>query len=176
MKKNKSKSIREELSNYCVSIGKDPLLVQGAGGNISWKDGNILWVKASGAFLSDAMEKDIFVSVNLEHLKSAIHINNFGIKPTLLNNTKLRPSIETFLHVIMPHAIVLHLHPVNILSYLVREDGLEQIKNKICNHFTAIYLKYYKPGEELASAMYDSVKENNIDIIFLQNHGIGLTP
>jgi rhamnose utilization protein RhaD (predicted bifunctional aldolase and dehydrogenase) len=37
-----------EVKTYCSQIGADPLLVQGAGGNASWKEGDTLWIKASG--------------------------------------------------------------------------------------------------------------------------------
>ena len=35
-------------------IGADPLLIQGPGGNTSFKSGDELWVKASGAWLAEA--------------------------------------------------------------------------------------------------------------------------
>jgi len=41
-----SSELRQVLQ-FCSRIGSDSTLVQGAGGNISWKDGNILWIKAS---------------------------------------------------------------------------------------------------------------------------------
>ena len=41
------------------------LLVQGAGGNSSVKQDDVLWVKASGAWLSEAKEKEMFVPVEL---------------------------------------------------------------------------------------------------------------
>ena len=47
-------SIKESVEEFCHKIGQDELLVQGAGGNISWKNGNELWVKASGKWLADA--------------------------------------------------------------------------------------------------------------------------
>jgi hypothetical protein len=46
-------------------VGRNMLLVQGAGGNSSIKDGDVLWVKASGTWLADADAKDIFVPVSL---------------------------------------------------------------------------------------------------------------
>ncbi len=46
-------------------VGRNILLVQGAGGNSSIKDGDVLWVKASGTWLADAEDKEIFVPVSL---------------------------------------------------------------------------------------------------------------
>jgi rhamnose utilization protein RhaD (predicted bifunctional aldolase and dehydrogenase) len=47
-------TLQASVINYCSTIGRDPLLVQGAGGNVSWKEGNTLWIKASGTWLADA--------------------------------------------------------------------------------------------------------------------------
>ena len=49
--------MREAMMNFCASIGSDPLLVQGPGGNVSWKENNCLWVKASGTWLASAKKK-----------------------------------------------------------------------------------------------------------------------
>ena len=55
---NFSKSLEfckfRELS---ADLGRNPLLVQGAGGNTSIKEDGLLWVKASGTWLSEATEK-----------------------------------------------------------------------------------------------------------------------
>ena len=65
---NKKLSIGE----YCEWIGSNPLLVQGAGGNISWKEGDVLWVKASGMWLIDATKENIFVPVDLKYIKQEV--------------------------------------------------------------------------------------------------------
>ena len=52
--------MRETIEKFCTTIGLNPMLVQGAGGNISWKDGGTLWVKASGMWMVDAEKKDYF--------------------------------------------------------------------------------------------------------------------
>ena len=61
--------MHKEISIFCSSIGRNKLLVQGAGGNVSWKNKDILNVKASGTWLSDALYQDIFVSVDLKIIK-----------------------------------------------------------------------------------------------------------
>ena len=50
-------NLAQEVAAYCARIGADPLLVQGAGGNASWKEAGTLWIKASGTWLADAGEK-----------------------------------------------------------------------------------------------------------------------
>ena len=63
---NFSKSL--EFQQFCklsAEIGRNPLLVQGAGGNTSIKEEDLLWVKASGTWLSEATEKKTMVAVDL---------------------------------------------------------------------------------------------------------------
>ncbi len=55
--------VLKELRRMSARVGKNILLVQGAGGNSSVKHGDVLWVKASGTWLADAEDKDIFVPV-----------------------------------------------------------------------------------------------------------------
>ena len=57
--------IDEQVKSFCARVGKDSMLVQGAGGNVSWKEGRVLWVKASGTCLADAKDKNIFVPIQL---------------------------------------------------------------------------------------------------------------
>ena len=52
----------KKLSNLSEDIGKNLNLIQGAGGNSSVKIDEVLWVKASGYWLSDANKKNIFVN------------------------------------------------------------------------------------------------------------------
>ena len=55
----------QQLKEVSARVGRDMTLVQGAGGNTSVKEGDVLWVKASGAWLSEADKRDIFVPVDL---------------------------------------------------------------------------------------------------------------
>ena len=122
---------KESIACYCEEIGLDSKLVQGAGGNVSWKDQDTLWIKASGEWLADARKKDIFLPIDLKHLKDSIKKSDFDVIPKLLSKTKLRPSIETLFHAVMPHRVILHLHPIVPLSYLVRKDCFQMIEKKI---------------------------------------------
>ena len=44
---------------YSKEIGMDPSMVQAAGGNTSLKQGNTMWVKASGKWLLDAQSNAV---------------------------------------------------------------------------------------------------------------------
>lgn len=161
------------ISEYSTGLGEDALLVQGAGGNISWKDGDTLWVKASGTWLANAKKDNIFVPVNLLHLTDNIGKGNFAVTPLLGGASAMRPSIETVLHGLMPHTVVLHLHPIEILAYLVRKNVNPTLKNLLDGLMKWGIVEYAKPGEYLAKSISDLLRASGaIDVVFLNNHGI----
>lgn len=166
--------MRESINKYCAAIGTNPSLVQGAGGNVSWKADNTLWIKASGTWLADAASKDIFVPVDLVHLRKAIALGDFGVTPKLIGESTLRPSIETLLHALMPQAVVVHLHAIEILAHLVRPDyGLEFEQALRDSDLKWTKVEYFKPGAALATAVFSALeKAAESDIVFLQNHGV----
>ena len=100
----------DDLRRASVRLGADPLLIQGPGGNTSVKQGEAMWIKASGTLLADATDRSIFVEVDLPRLNEAIErgdpkadqAEEFARVPG-----GLRPSIETSLHAVFPHRIVL---------------------------------------------------------------------
>ena len=166
-------SLRESVTNYCAKIGTDSMLVQGAGGNVSWKEGDTLWVKASGTWLADANVKDVFVPIDLPELQKEIKAGNFAVVPQVKGETKLRPSIETLLHALMPHRVVVHVHAIEALAYLVRENAESQIKEKLDSLFDYVMVDYQKPGEALAQAVGQAlVKSPNVEVVLLKNHGV----
>ncbi len=166
-------NIEEEIFNFCDLVGKDRLLVQGSGGNVSWKEGSTLWIKASGEKISDAKIKDIFVPVDLISLREAISRNFFDVEPKVTIESLQRPSIETLLHAIFPQKIVVHFHAVEIVSRLIWKD-LKFLEKKIS--IPSVYsclINYIKPGPKLASAVYSALCcQTNLNVVFLKNHGV----
>ena len=55
----------EAIRSLSANLGSDPLLVQAAGGNTSLKTDGVMWIKASGTWLRDALAKDIFVPLDV---------------------------------------------------------------------------------------------------------------
>jgi rhamnose utilization protein RhaD (predicted bifunctional aldolase and dehydrogenase) len=166
--------MRAEVERFCAEIGGDALLVQGAGGNASWKDGDTLWVKASGTWLEEACRRDIFVPVDLMHLNSAIAVGDFDVTPRAAGPSSLRPSIETLLHALMPHPVVIHLHAVEILTHLVRAEfpaNLNRLLDDSDLHWVDV--AYCKPGADLARAISAQLSRNpGAEIVMMQNHGV----
>lgn len=171
--RNPASTLGASVIEYCTSIGSDPMLVQGAGGNASWKEGDILWIKASGTWLSDAAHQDIFVPVDLGHLQDAIAAGDFAVKPKLHGDSKLRPSIETLLHALLPHPVVVHLHAIEILAHLVRHNFEAEITERLGDNLCWTSTGYQKPGAALAQAVGASLaRVAKAEVVFLQNHGV----
>src|ERR1700750_1059135 len=90
-------------------------------------NGDVLWVKASGTWLADAQIKDIFVPVSLGAARAALVHGDEKVPLAPDANTTLRASIETSLHALMPHPVVLHVHSVNTIAWAVRSDERQEL-------------------------------------------------
>lgn len=165
--------VRIQIEKMCVGLATNPLLVQGAGGNVSWKEDDILWIKASGTWLSDAAVDDIFIPTDLNQILDGINANNFEVTPLAMATSSLKPSIETVLHALMPQRVVVHLHAIEILSYLVRKNCEEIINDRLSERDNYAFVSYCHPGAELAEQVFKAVDDNkDCNIVFLKNHGL----
>lgn len=165
--------MRQAIEAYSARIGRDPSLVQGPGGNVSWKDGDVMWVKASGTWLERAVGSDIFVPVDLADIRKAIVAKRFDATPSVLFGSTLRPSIETMLHALLAHRVVVHVHAVEVLAHLVRPDFHDVLKVRLADLPDWVVTGYRKPGSDLARAVDLAISERpEANIIFLQSHGV----
>lgn len=140
---------------------------------MSWKDGDTLWIKASGTWLADAARKDVFVAVDLAHLRAAIAAGAMDVKPRTLDQGGLRPSIETLLHALMPQPVVVHLHAIELLAHLVRADFPLSIDSRLGERVRWVGAPYCKPGLALAQAVSAALaRVPDAQVVLLQNHGV----
>ena len=113
----------DSLLALSEAIGRDPALVQAAGGNTSLKSGDVLWIKASGTWLMNARSQPIMVPVQLGPLLQAVkrqdpaadQPHDFTIGEE--NRAGLRPSIETTVHAVRPQRVVVHVHCVSTIAW-----------------------------------------------------------
>ncbi len=165
-------AILNELRRMSARVGKNILLTQAAGGNSSTKQGDVLWVKASGAWLADAEIKDIFLPISLSGARAALADGNEGM-PLAPGHAagQLRASIETSLHALMPHPVVLHVHSVNTIAWSVRKDARDDFAERL--HGSRWHrLDYHHPGLPLAQAVNESLAQRPADVLILGNHGL----
>ena len=166
----------KSLSKLSARLGSNHLLVQAAGGNTSIKQDGIMWIKASGTWLKDADDKDIFVPLDYEKLRRALAANDPACEScvefirTDLNVSGLRPSIETSVHGLMPQKVVLHVHCVNTISWAIQENAKALLSEKLAGE-NWVFIPYARPGLSLSKAIQQNI-EPNTNVLVLGNHGL----
>ena len=157
-----------ELIAFSARLGCDETLVQGGGGNTSLKSGNDFWVKASGTWLAQAETRDVFVRLPLARVRTLMA--GADAEPALAalaGPDGLRPSIETSLHALLPHAVVAHVHSVNAIAWAVRPDA-EQALARALEGLSWAWVPYRRPGLPLTDAIRAAVLEDegyDVDVI-----------
>jgi rhamnose utilization protein RhaD (predicted bifunctional aldolase and dehydrogenase) len=169
-------SIRAEreilsLRDLSARVGSDPLLVQASNGNTSIKLDGILWIKASGKWLAHAMQEEMLVPLKLAEVKKSIR-NNTGISSRYTAKELLRPSIETAMHAILQHRVVIHVHSINAIAWAIRLDGAGQLKERLAGlHWR--WIPYAASGIPLAREIEKATAgATETDVFILGNHGL----
>jgi rhamnose utilization protein RhaD (predicted bifunctional aldolase and dehydrogenase) len=174
-----------EISRY---YGEKKDFTLGGGGNTSWKDQNLLYVKASGFSLATITEEG-FAVLERKQL-TAIMSRNYSddaqqreqeVMTDLMNSLsagskKLRPSVEASLHDLIRYAYVVHTHPYLINALLCSVDVEIHIRELFDEK--VLFVPYTDPGYILSRTVSEKLKDFREtrgfepNIIFLQNHGV----
>jgi rhamnose utilization protein RhaD (predicted bifunctional aldolase and dehydrogenase) len=148
-----------DLEDLSFWIGVQADLVQGPGGNTSYKNEQEMWVKASGTQLRDAKTRDIFARVSQQP-----PFNQIG-------PTTLKPSIEVFLHRNCPTKYVAHTHSVGAMALSFRTDAQSIISN-LSEIMQMSLVPYGRPGMELERNISKHVDYTDHEAAILVNHGL----
>lgn len=156
--------------------------VQGAGGNVSVKNGNELDVKPSGQRLDAVTENSQSAKIDLnaflqglENLKRSPSEQQYSelIQKCSLNS--VRASMETGFHAALKFKYVAHFHSLVsfLISYEYRQNSLKVQKWLNENHFEKTFgpvsfLPLSLPGLQLSL----QVASQNAQVYFLEQHGI----
>lgn len=168
-------SVLRKLSNAADSLGKGINYVQGAGGNLSYKDENVLVIKASGTRFSDAANTNIFLELPVGATQKKV-LETEDLSSIVKSSPSSRPSIETAIHALLPHTYVLHLHSVASLSRAILIN-LSTYADELKDLAAVAVVPYAKPGIPLAHAILEVLPTQNMSpenplIVLLGNHGI----
>jgi rhamnose utilization protein RhaD (predicted bifunctional aldolase and dehydrogenase) len=165
-----------DLLGLAARLGRDPLLVQGPGGNISLKRDGVMWVKASGTWMMDAMTQSILVPVDMAAVLAGLAASDPScetcdtfVRRDLLPSP-LRPSIETTLHAVMPQKVVLHVHCVETIAQACLSDASERLAAALAGLDWA-FVPYVRPGVSLARAMAEH-RRRETNVVVLGKHGL----
>jgi rhamnose utilization protein RhaD (predicted bifunctional aldolase and dehydrogenase) len=156
------------------------MLVQAATGNTSVKLDGVLWIKASGKWLAHAGKDEILVPVSLAETRRRVETNTDPAGQTaIVNGQTLGTSVETAMHTVIPHRVILHVHSVNVIAWAVRSDGEAQLQARLAG-LDWQWIPYLPSGLPLAGAIQEAVeREPKTKVFILANHGLvvcGNTP
>ena len=57
--------------------------------------------------------------------------NNTELAPVYAGQKQLRPSIETAMHSVLRHRVVIHVHSANTIAWAVRLDGTIRLSERL---------------------------------------------
>ncbi len=168
-------------------------MIQAGGGNASAKyeeNGKpMMLIKASGFLMSEVDEEKGYTRIALDKIQAILTAVKEGqlsiddeaaltLRTSEANIGLLRPSIETFLHALLPQRYILHVHALTTLIYASSMQFVEDMATPVSTRINALLIPYEKPGIHLAMAMMRGIDQyrekygNSPDVIILQNHGL----
>src|SRR5579864_8312818 len=154
----------EQLKELSARIGCDPLLTQASTGNTSIKLNGTLWIKASGRWLADAELRYILVPLDLNETRSYIKRK---IDPSRVYE---EASVETAMHAVLPHRVVMHVHSVNTIAWAVRKDAALQLQRQL-DGLRWQWISYVASGLPLSEAIERALfARPDTDVFVLGNH------
>lgn len=160
--------------------------VRGGGGNISVKQGEMLWIKPSGLTLAE-MQVDSWVALDRGKLSDIYQFQpppdatqrEAAVKDIMTSAVRQessgRASVETPLHDSLSFNYVVHTHPALVNGMTCAVQGAD-----ICRSLfpQALWVAYTDPGYTLSMKVRDEITvyrnyyNSEPEVIFLQNHGI----
>jgi rhamnose utilization protein RhaD (predicted bifunctional aldolase and dehydrogenase) len=158
-----------ELTLSLIRLGANPMLTQGSSGNASVKLGDTLWVTPSGKWLRDSGEDETFVPVSIEEALRGL-AGGQDPAPTWCFRYPLRPSVEAWMHAVIPQRIVIHLHAINTLACSIRTDGTD-IASALLEGLRWEWIPYTASGRPLATRILRTV-QSRPEVFILANHGL----
>lgn len=180
-----STELHQQLIRLANDYGADPSYARAGGGNASVKHDGVLYIKPSGTTLATLRDEDLVplrVDVLLEALRSDEPVAGDPVmaaaEAALVGTTGgRRPSVEILFHALIPHALVLHLHPIVANAVTCNERGRELTSTLLGDE--AVWVDYTDPGVPLARAIeaervafHDRTGREAPAITMMGNHGI----
>ena len=161
---------------YSKEIGMDPTMIQAAGGNTSLKQGNTMWVKASGKWLCDAQSNELMVPMSISKIKEVLEdkkCSDTDISSCInleISPLGLRPSVEAPMHAVLDFKFVFHTHDININALAVQKNSKLKFEEVLLG-LNWKFIPYLKPGIELCRELIRQ-KTKNDNVFILENHGL----
>ncbi|MDR1852032.1 MAG: SDR family NAD(P)-dependent oxidoreductase [Propionibacteriaceae bacterium] len=172
-----------EIIEVANRFGADLEYTRAGGGNCSYKQDGVLYIKPSGVSMASLTEADL-VPLKLDVLMDALYSDKpvdgdpvrVAAQAAQLGNYERRPSVEILFHALMPETLVFHTHPL-VANALTCNADAEELTEKLFGD-KAVYVPYTDPGVPLAREVDARRKAFTArtglaapPITFLGNHG-----
>jgi rhamnose utilization protein RhaD (predicted bifunctional aldolase and dehydrogenase) len=161
------------LRQLSARIGSDASLVQASTGNTSIKVDGDLWIKASGKWLADALNDQIFVRVSLAQVRAlVVRGEEMPDGADCATRKTVQPSIETPMHAVLPHRVVIHVHSVSAIAWAVLKEGQIRLLQLLAGlHWR--WIPYVDSGTALAQEVQEALSSSqDANVFILANHGL----
>ena len=183
-----------ELIDISRHYGRNPDYVLAGGGNTSFKDEELLYIKASGTMLAEItaeglvrMRRDRLEEIwSKRYSADAAEREAQALRDLLesrIEGEVKRPSVETLLHALLRQPYVVHTHPTLVNGLTCGEEG-EAVARELFDG-DALWIPTTNPGYILALTIRSTI-DGHLALggsypttLILQNHGIfvaGVTP
>src|SRR5438309_2539071 len=170
----------DQLVYLSALVGRDPRLVQPGGGNTSLKVGDTLLVKGSGTDLR-TIGREGFAQLSLPKLaalRDAATMSDADMMrfmaSCMLGSDGPAPSVETPLHSLLPHRVIVHTHDVATMSLTNLDDATAERLVTELFPGEIVYVPYVRPGFPLAqtvTGMVDRLPRSAVGLA-LAHHGL----
>ena len=170
----------------CHTLGSDPSLVLGGGGNCSLKTAfcditgqtvPLLLVKASGHTMS-SLAADGLAPLRRDGVQALLpplvvpdaELLN-ALRCCLVDAFAPDPSVETLIHALLPQAVVLHSHADAILTLSNSRAGVNKLRDLAPD---CVFVDYAMPGPDLVAACdaaWKTAPEGAVGLVVL-GHGL----
>jgi rhamnose utilization protein RhaD (predicted bifunctional aldolase and dehydrogenase) len=117
------------------------------------------------------MNAGCFVPLDLAEVITSIRRKSeISVRSVLLGNAT--PSIETAMHAIIRHRVVIHVHSINAIAWAIRLDAPELLEERLTGlHWR--WVPYAPSGLPLAQAVEAAISDApETDVLVLGNHGL----
>jgi rhamnose utilization protein RhaD (predicted bifunctional aldolase and dehydrogenase)/NAD(P)-dependent dehydrogenase (short-subunit alcohol dehydrogenase family) len=167
-------------------LGCEPDLALHGGGNTSCKrilpnllgeKQSALFIKSSGINLATIQPSD-FVALDLAYLTRLLDLRVLSDEAMAgefachcLRASSRRASVETLVHVVLPHEFVMHTHPSAILALTNRSDGIQAVAAALGQEIAMV--PYAMAGLDLGRAVRDTMARlPQAHALVLMHHGL----
>ena len=159
-----------DLRRLSARLGSNPMLVQASNGNTSVKIDGRLWIKGSGRWLANALHEESMVSVELDEVRRLVE--TCGEIIAISSDSTRQPSIETPMHAVLPHRVVIHVHSVNTIAWAIRRNAETTLKAALAE-LRWHWIPYVGSGIPLAREIAKRIASApETEIFVLGNHGL----